>query len=45
MADNLIRDLESALDITLIDPHTHIDPHAPAARNLDDLTRYLLFKK
>ena len=26
--------------IPLIDPHTHIDPHRPAARDLDDLLGY-----
>src|SRR3954462_12224773 len=26
--------------IPLIDPHTHIDPHRPAARSLDDILGY-----
>jgi glucuronate isomerase len=31
---------EQILNIPLIDPHTHIDPHRPAARNLDDILGY-----
>jgi len=26
--------------ITLVDPHTHINPHSPAARNLDEILGY-----
>lgn len=33
--------LEQALaSISLIDPHSHIDPHAPVAKSLDDLLGY-----
>ncbi len=31
---------EGILQIPLIDPHTHIDPHRPAARSLDDILGY-----
>lgn len=31
---------EQILQIPLIDPHTHIDPHRPAARGLDDILGY-----
>ena len=40
-ADNLSRDLTTALDaIPLIDPHSHIDPHAPTSKTLDDILGY-----
>jgi glucuronate isomerase len=39
--DRLARDLESALQaIPIIDPHSHIDPRKPTARNLDDILGY-----
>jgi glucuronate isomerase len=31
---------ERILQIPLIDPHTHIDPHRPAARSVDDILGY-----
>ena len=41
MADNLVRDLAAALaEISLIDPHSHIDPLRPVARSLDDILGY-----
>src|SRR5262245_24650429 len=40
-ADQLVHDLlEEITAIPLIDPHTHIDPHRPAARSLDDILGY-----
>lgn len=37
----LVRDLEAEIGrIPLIDPHSHIDPHRPTARNLDDILGY-----
>ncbi|MFO0938700.1 MAG: glucuronate isomerase [Gemmataceae bacterium] len=37
----LIHDLTSALDaIPLIDPHSHIEPHAAASKSLDDILGY-----
>lgn len=27
-------------ELTLIDPHTHINPHQPASRNLADILGY-----
>jgi glucuronate isomerase len=40
-ADTLTRDLTAALaDIPLIDPHSHIDPHAPVSKTLDDILGY-----
>jgi len=40
-ADNLVRDLTTALEaVPLIDPHSHIDPHAPASKSLDDILGY-----
>ncbi len=40
-ADMLVRDLYAALStIPLIDPHSHIDPLAPASRTLDDILGY-----
>ncbi len=39
--DNLARDLYSEIcRIPLIDPHSHINPHAPTARTLDDILGY-----
>src|SRR5436305_7132472 len=39
--DTLTSDLFNALcRIPLIDPHTHIDPHRPAARSVDDILGY-----
>src|SRR5215510_10650092 len=41
LVDQLARDLYDAIvDIPLIDPHTHIDPHKPASRTLDDILGY-----
>ena len=41
MSDNLSLDLYSALcAIPLIDPHSHIDPFAPASKSLDDILGY-----
>jgi glucuronate isomerase len=40
-ADQLAQDLYAEIvRIPLIDPHTHIDPHRPAARGLDDILGY-----
>src|SRR6202035_3026264 len=40
-ADNLTTQLYQALSaIDLIDPHSHIDPHRPTARTLDDILGY-----
>jgi glucuronate isomerase len=40
-ADALVQDLyDEIVRIPLIDPHTHIDPHRPAARTLDDILGY-----
>ena len=40
-ADSLASDLAAALDaVPLIDPHSHIDPHAPASASLDDILGY-----
>ncbi|MCI0379264.1 MAG: glucuronate isomerase [Gemmataceae bacterium] len=39
--DRLTRDLYAEIcRIPLIDPHSHIDPHQPAARGLDDILGY-----
>jgi glucuronate isomerase len=39
--DRLCKDLETALQgIPIIDPHSHIDPRRPTARNLDDILGY-----
>src|SRR3954468_4085232 len=39
--DELTRSLEAALaDVPLIDPHSHIDPHAPASKSLTDILGY-----
>jgi glucuronate isomerase len=39
--DRLVQDLFSEIcRIPLIDPHTHINPHRPAARSLDDILGY-----
>jgi glucuronate isomerase len=41
MSDQLRHRLFNELDaIRLIDPHTHIDPHAPAASTLADILGY-----
>jgi glucuronate isomerase len=41
MTDGLAASLyEQILQIPLIDPHTHIDPHRPASRSLDDILGY-----
>ena len=37
LRDGLLAEIQS---IPLIDPHTHIDPHRPAARSLDDILGY-----
>jgi glucuronate isomerase len=40
-ADNLVQDLYTHIvQIPLIDPHTHIDPHRPASASLDDILGY-----
>ena len=40
-SDTLVRDLTSALEaISLIDPHSHIDPLAPVSKSLDDILGY-----
>ncbi len=40
-ADNLVQDLYAQIvQIPLIDPHTHIDPHQPASASLDDILGY-----
>jgi glucuronate isomerase len=39
--DSLANDLYAAIcQITLIDPHSHINPHAAAAKSLDDILGY-----
>src|SRR5437764_6287163 len=39
--DPLVQDLYSEIcRISIIDPHSHIDPHQPTARSLDDLLGY-----
>jgi glucuronate isomerase len=39
--DNLAQDLYAEIcRIPIIDPHSHIDPHCPAARSLDDILGY-----
>src|SRR6516164_9608361 len=41
MANTLISRLAAALaEIPIIDPHSHINPHQPAAKTLDDLLGY-----
>jgi glucuronate isomerase len=41
LADQLAQDLyEEILRIPLIDPHSHINPHRPASRGLDDILGY-----
>lgn len=41
LADRLARDLYSELcKITLIDPHSHINPHSAASKTLDDILGY-----
>src|SRR5271155_4960678 len=37
LVDRLFRELEA---IVLIDPHTHINPHAPASKTLADILGY-----
>jgi glucuronate isomerase len=40
-ADTLTTDLYRAIcEIPLIDPHSHIDPHRPTSRTLDDILGY-----
>jgi glucuronate isomerase len=40
-ADTLTSDLFKAIcEIPLIDPHSHIDPHRPTSRDLDDILGY-----
>jgi glucuronate isomerase len=40
-ADKLVHDLYAQIvQIPLVDPHTHIDPHKPASRSLDDILGY-----
>jgi glucuronate isomerase len=40
-ADQLIHDLYAEIvKIPLIDPHSHIDPHRPTARSLDEILGY-----
>jgi glucuronate isomerase len=40
-ADNLVQDLYAQIvQIPLVDPHTHIDPHRPASKSLDDILGY-----
>ena len=40
-ADSLVADLAAALAaVPLIDPHSHIDPHAPTSATLDDILGY-----
>ena len=41
LTDRLTRDLHAEIcRIPLIDPHSHINPHAPAAKSLDDILGY-----
>src|SRR5262245_16010466 len=41
MSDPLRQRITAALDsLWIIDPHTHINPHAPASRNLSDILGY-----
>jgi glucuronate isomerase len=41
LEDRLARELETEINrIPLIDPHSHINPHRAAARNLDDILGY-----
>src|SRR5258707_3021469 len=41
MSDSLSRDLFAEIcRIPLIDPHSHIDPHRPVSRHLDDILGY-----
>jgi len=37
LRERLLNELDT---IVLIDPHTHIDPHQPAARTLADILGY-----
>src|SRR5262245_11399678 len=39
--DNLVADLLAEISrIPLIEPHSHIDPHRPASKSLDDVLNY-----
>jgi glucuronate isomerase len=41
VADQLVQDLfDEIVRIPIIDPHSHIDPHRPAARGLDEILGY-----
>ena len=41
LTDRLTRDLYTEIcRIPLIDPHSHINPHAAAAKSLDDILGY-----
>ena len=41
LQDTLAQELYDEIrHIPLIDPHSHIDPHRPTARNLDDILGY-----
>jgi glucuronate isomerase len=41
LADQLAKELYAEIcKIPLIDPHSHINPHAPTAKNLDDILGY-----
>src|SRR4051794_26206582 len=41
LIDRLTRDLYAEISrIALIDPHSHINPHAAASRSLDDILGY-----
>src|SRR5438876_6711677 len=41
LTDRLMRDLYTEIcRIPLIDPHSHINPHAAAAKSLDDILGY-----
>src|SRR5688572_29941523 len=40
-SDQLAKDLYTEIcKIPLIDPHSHINPHAPTAKSLDDILGY-----
>ena len=39
--DDLSRSLDAALaEVPIVDPHSHIDPHRPVSRSLDDILGY-----
>ena len=41
LIDRLARDLYTEIcRIPLVDPHSHINPHAAASRSLDDILGY-----